>query len=584
MAFDGILLRALRNEIASALLGARISKIAQPEKEEILLTLKTETGQVRLLLSGSASLPFVCLTEENKPSPMTAPGFTMLLRKHLGGGRILSVQQPGLERVLDLAVEAPDEMGDLKEKHLIVEIMGKYSNIILTDGNRMILDAVRRVPPAVSSVRTVLPGKEYFIPETQNKADLLSCPREDFLNRLQDTDTLAGAFSKHYTGISVQSAEEFLFRTGWDSSRSVSSLSSVEKEQFADTAAALCREISEGLFQPAIAYENGEPKAYSALGLPSYEAGNNRNVRVEHFDSPSRMVRAYLSDKDTSVNMRQRSSDLRKIIQNLIERASKKLDLQVSQMRDTEKMEKLKLYGELLNAYSYTMSPGQKSVTVLNYYTNEEMTVPTDPALTIADNAKKYFDRYGKLKRTARALETLIPQTEAELSHLKGILVSLDICTDQEALSEIREEMAESGYVRQKTGKKDRRGKTGFVPYHYRSSDGFDIYVGKNNLQNDRLTFRFAEGNDIFMHAKQMPGSHVIIRTEGREVPDRTYEEGGALAAYYSAGRDSEKVEIDYVVKKEVKKPAGAKPGFVVYYTNYSLVAVPDITGIERIK
>ena len=584
MPLDGIFVRALTSELSGVLKDARVNKIAQPEKEEILISFKTLSGLKRVLLSGSASLPFVFLTEENKPSPMTAPGFTMLLRKHIGNGRLLDVRQPGLERVIDFCFEAPDEMGDLTEKHLIIELMGKYSNIILTDGSGTILDAVRRVPPSVSSVRTVLPGKPYFIPETQGKRDLLSESPEDFLGQLLPTDTLEKALSSHYTGISIPSASEMLYGAGLDGSRFVSSLSEEEKEAFGSAVFQWVQKIREADFTPEAVMSGRAPLAFSAMPLPSYAGKEDPSISTRRYDSPSALLEQYLSEKNTSVNMRQRSQDLRKILQTLIERASKKLDLQESQMRDTEKKDKLKLYGELLNAYSYTLPSGEKSVTVLNYYTNEDLRIPTDPELSPAENAKKYFERYGKLKRTAEALESLIPETRSELEHLKGILVSLDLSTDPETLTEIREEMAESGYVRRQSGKNGRKAKITSSPYHYRSSDGFDIYVGKNNLQNDRLTFRFAEGNDIFMHAKKMPGSHVIIRTEGREVPDRTYEEGGALAAYYSAGRDSEKVEIDYVLKKEVKKPAGAKPGFVVYYTNYSLIGIPDISGIERIR
>ena len=584
MAFDGILLRALRDELEKELHEARISKIAQPEKDELLLTFKTGNGQKRLLMSGSASLPLLYLTEENKPSPMTAPGFTMLLRKYIGSGRLLQIHQMGLERALDFEFEALDELGDLRRLHLIIEIMGKYSNIIFTDDQMVILDAVRRIPPTVSSVRTVLPGRDYFIPETQGKRDIFSESPEEFREKLLDTDTLSQALAAHYTGLSVQSVSELLFEYGFDGSAYISSLSDQEISRFTEAVFSFLQRIERQEFVPEIAEKNREPLAFSAMGLPSYRNSTDPAVQVRRFPSVSRMLEYYLSQKNTAVSMRQRSSDMRKTVQNLIERASKKLDLQKKQMQDTEKRERLRLYGELLQAYSYSLPSGEKSVTVLNYYTNEELTIPTDPELSPSENAVKYFDRYGKLKRTAQALEKLIPETEDELQHLREIMVSIDLAQDGETLSEIREEMAEAGYSKRISQKNVRKASKNSAPFHFRSSDGFDIYVGKNNLQNDRLTFRFAENSDIFMHAKKMPGSHVIIRTGGQEVPDRTYEEAGALAAYFSSGRVSEKVEIDYVEKKQVKKPAGARPGFVVYYTNYSLIAVPDISGIERIS
>ena len=584
MAFDGILVRALQRELQKALSDARVNKIAQPEKEELLVTFKTPNGLTRLLMSGSASLPFLYLTDENLPSPQTAPAFTMLLRKHIGSGRLIAVTQPGLERVLDFLFEAPDEMGDIGEKHLIIELMGKYSNIILTDGDYTILDAIRRVPPSLSSVRTVLPQKPWFIPKTQEKKELLEENFDSFREALPDTDTLPEALSRRYTGISIQSASEFVYENGFDASCPISALTADEKDRFSEAVMAFKQKILDGDFSPAISYEQGIPVSFSAIGLPSYQARRDSGVTVQSFDSPSEMLRHYLSEKNTAVNMRQRSADLRKITETLLTRQSRKLDLQRRQMKDTEKTEKLKLYGELLNAYSYSLPVGEKSVTVQNYYTGEDLVIPTDPDLSIADNAKNYFERYGKLKRTAKALSELIPETEAELLHLREILRSIDQCTDPDTLSEIREEMAQAGYVKRNVRKKGRKEKIVSEPYRFRSSDGFEILVGKNNLQNDRLTFRIAENADIFMHAKNMPGSHVIIRTGGREVPDRTYEEGGALAAWFSEGRNSEKVEIDYVKKKEVKKPAGAKPGFVVYYTNYSLMAVPDISAIERIS
>ena len=283
--------------------------------------------------------------------------------------------------------------------------------------------------------------------------------------------------------------------------------------------------------------------------------------------------------------MRQKSSDLRHLVQNLIERTAKKADLQRRQLSDTDKREKYRIYGELLNAYGYDCPPDAKSYEVFNYYTDQMMTIPLDPTMTAKENAQKYFERYNKLKRTFEALSTLTVETENELAHLESIMTSIDIAASDIDLDEIRRELGESGYIKSHgpKGRKDNRRKC--VPYHYLSSDGFDIYVGKNNYQNEELTFKFAQGNDIWMHAKKTPGSHVIIQTNGREVPDRTYEEAGSLAAvYYSKAKTAPKAEVDYIERKFVKKPAGAKPGFVIYHTNYSLVASPDISSLKLIS
>lgn len=268
-------------------------------------------------------------------------------------------------------------------------------------------------------------------------------------------------------------------------------------------------------------------------------------------------------------------------MQTALERDIKKYDLQLAQMKDTEKREKYRIYGELLNTYGYSAKPGDKSLTAVNYYTNEPVTIPLDPTLSATENAKKYFDKYGKLKRTYEALSELTTQVKEEIDHLETISTALDIALKEEDLVEIKEELTQSGYIRRKGGTK--KAKITSKPFHYLSSDGFHIYVGKNNFQNDELTFKFATGNDWWFHAKKMAGSHVVVKSKDGELPDHIFEIAGQLAAYYSKGRTAPKVEIDYIQKKQVKKPAGAKPGFVVYYTNYSLMAEPSLKGVREV-
>ena len=276
------------------------------------------------------------------------------------------------------------------------------------------------------------------------------------------------------------------------------------------------------------------------------------------------------------------SSDLRRIVSTALERNIKKYDLQLKQMRDTEKKDKYRIYGELLNTYGYGVEPGAKSMTALNYYTNEDIAIPLDPMLTAGENAKKYFDKYNKLKRTFEALSQLTLETKSEIDHLESVSNALDIAQKEEDLVQIKEELIESGYIRRKGGSK--KVKVTSRPFHYVSSDGYDIYVGKNNYQNDELTFRFASGNDWWFHAKGMPGSHVVVKSRGDELPDSTFEDAARLAAHYSRGRGQEKVEIDYTEKKNVKKPGGGKPGFVVYYTNYSMMIDSDISALKQIE
>ncbi len=308
-----------------------------------------------------------------------------------------------------------------------------------------------------------------------------------------------------------------------------------------------------------------------------YESDEQKKI-----PSISALLEQYYAEKSIYTRIRQKSVDLRKIVQTALERNVKKYDLQIRQIKDTEKKDKYRVYGELLNTYGYQVPEGSRSTEALNYYTNEMITIPLDPLLTPSENAKKYFDRYGKLKRTYEALSKLTVEVKEEIDHLESIQTALDIALREDDLTQIREELIASGYIRRKGGTK--KVKITSRPFHYLSSDGFHMYVGKNNYQNDELTFKFATGGDWWFHAKGMPGSHVILKAEGKELPDRAFEEAARLAAYYSKAREQNKIEIDYVEKKNVKKPGGAKPGFVVYYTNYSMAIDPDISALTLVE
>ncbi len=603
MAFDGLTIANIVSELNHNLLGGRIYKIAQPEEDELLLTVKTNDGQKRLLLSAGASLPLIYLTESNKPSPMTAPNFCMLLRKHLQNGRIVRISQPGLERIIRMDIEHLDEMGDLCHKTLVTEIMGKHSNIIFCDAQDRIIDSIKRVSAAVSSVREVLPGKPYFVVETQDKLNVLETDYPTFYETVSSKPRpLFKALYGSFTGISPILAQELCFRAGLDGELSVAAFADADFRALYRIVEDLKRIVSEEDYAPCIAYNGKQPVEFAAIPLTLY-GGNVAQAsgdRLLPFDSMSALLETYYAEKNTLTRIRQKSADLRHIVQTALERTVKKYDLQIRQMQDTEKRETYRIYGELLNTYGYGAAPGDKSIQVVNYYTNEPMTIPLDETLSATENAKRYFDKYNKLKRTYEALSELTQEVKAEIDHLESISAALDIALQEEDLVEIREELIESGYIRRRdyggpalragSGKNNRKqnGKKVKVtskPFHYVSSDGFHIYVGKNNYQNDELTFHFATGNDWWFHAKGMAGSHVVVKTEGAaELPDRTFEEAARLAAYYSKGRGADKVEIDYIQKKHVKKPGGAKPGFVVYYTNFSMMASGDIDGIELIE
>ena len=577
MAFDGITIANITNELNQKLSGGRIRKIAQPESDELLLTIKSVEGNFRLLISASASLPLIYLTDNNKPSPMTAPNFCMLLRKHIENGRIVKISQPGLERIIRFDIEHLDELGDLRCKTLIVEIMGKHSNIIFCDEQDKIIDSIKHVSLQMSSVREVLPGRTYFIPVTQEKSDPLDLSLDSFTALVGAKSTkLAKAIYTSYTGVSPVAANEVVFRSGLNAEMSGNSLSELEMLHLFKTFSYFMEDVKCGNFSPQIIYNEKTPVEYSALPLTMYADFNH----VEN-ESISQILETYYAERNTVTRIRQRSVDLRKIVQTALERSRKKYDLQAKQLQDTEKRDTYRIYGELLTTYGYSAEPGAKAIEVLNYYTNEEISIPLDPQISALENAKKYFDKYGKLKRTYEAVSELLEETGSEVAHLDSISTALDIALSEEDLVEIKEELMEYGYIKKRHpgGKKP---KITSKPFHYISSDGYHMYVGKNNFQNEELTFKFATGNDWWFHAKGVPGSHVIVKTDGEtDMPDATFEEAGRLAAYYSQNRGNEKVEIDYIQKKHIKKPKGGKPGFVVYYTNYSLMIDSDISNIQ---
>ena len=573
MAFDGIVIANLVRDFKQALEGGRVTKIAQPEKDELLFTIKNQKNSWRLLISASASLPLIYFTEANKPSPLTAPNFCMLLRKHIGSARIVSVTQPGLERVIQIEFEHLDELGDLCRKKLMVEIMGKHSNIIFCREDGTILDSIKHVSAQLSSVREVLPGRPYFIPMTVEKKNPLEVTEEEFRTVLTASPSpLHKALYQKLTGLSPIMGTEICHLASIDGDVPASSLNDLEMTHLYHTFSLLMEDVKEGRFQPNIVYQDGNPVEFASLPLTCFEGGDYQAVA---YDSISALLEDYYSAMNRVNRIKQKSVDLRKIVQTLLERNYKKYDLQEKQLKDREKREKYQIYGELLNTYGYELSGGEKSFTCLNYYTGQEVTIPLDDQLSAKENAQKHFDKYNKLKRTYEALTDQVAETKREIEHLESISTALDIALKEEDLVEIKEEMMEYGYIKKRPAG-SKKPKITSRPLHYISSDGFHIYVGKNNYQNEEVTFKLANGGDWWFHAKGIPGSHVIVKTEGKELPDRVFEEAGALAAYYSKGRDNDKVEIDYIQRKHVKKAAGGAPGFVIYHTNYSLIASPS--------
>ena len=581
MSIDGICLHALTHELDQTLSGSHIKKIAQPEKEELIITASKDRTTYRLLISALPSLPVIYLTSENKESPMTAPNFCMLLRKYINGGKIASISQVGMERVIDIEIEHLNELGDPAKKHLYVEIMGKHSNIILCDENNTILDSIKHVSAAVSSVREVLPNRDYFIPTQADHYNCFDITKETFYNDLLKRPySLKKMILSSLTGFGPVMAEELCFRSDLDSDASVLSLSDWQKDTLYQNFLTLKDALSNNTYHPVLITDSSTQKPVEVY---PFELQIYKDKTSTPYPSISNALEAFYATKNLRNNMDQKSQDLRKQINILLERNVKKLNIQSKQLQDTQSMDKFQLYGELLTANAYQLEAGQKKVTVFNYYTNEEITIPVDETLSIMENANKFYAKYNKLKRTQEALTTYMEESKKSIEHLKMILSALSIAENEADLTMIRQELYDYGFTKKRPQtKKGQNKKT--KPLHFVTDDGYHIYVGKNNYQNEEVTFKIATGNDWWFHSKTIPGSHVIVKANNEELPDHIFEVAASLAGYYSNGRDQDKIEIDYTQKKQLKKVAGAAPGYVIYHTNYSITVRPSKDGVTELK
>lgn len=583
MAFDGITVSAIVNEMNSKLIGGRLFKIAQPETDELLITIKNNKSQYKLMLSANASLPLVYFTEASKPSPLTAPVFCMLLRKHINNGRIISITQPSMERIIDISVEHLDEMGDLCHKHLMIELMGKYSNIIFCDENNKIIDSIKHIPAHISSVREVLPGRDYFIPDTLNKISIFDLNEEYFINTICTKSlSVAKALYMSITGFSPLISEELCHRSSIDSSLPICELSEIEQKHLFNMTSLVIDDIKSCNFSYNIYYKNNEPYDYSVLPLSMCS-----DLKSVQYEEVSPLLEKYYSEKNMVSRMRQRSADLRQIVQTALSKDYRKYNLQLKQLKDTEKREKYRIYGELITAFGYQLSEAADKLICENYYDdNKEISIPLNKDLSAIDNAKAYFEKYNKLKRTFEALSSITMQTDSEIKHLESIQTALDLASTEDDLKEIKEELIQFNYIKRKSS--DKKSKFKSVPLHFISCEGHDIYVGKNNFQNEEITFNVANGNDLWFHAKGIPGSHVVLKTNGDTISDAEYEEAGRLAAHYSKANtqksnSSAKIEVDYIERKHVKKTNGGAPGFVIYHTNYSMLIDSNIENIKQV-
>lgn len=580
MALDGVVLSNVVYDLKNTILNGKIDKINQPEKDELIFNIRSNRKNHKLLLTAEASNPRVHFTTVQKTNPMTPPSLCMLFRKHLVGGKIIEITQPGLDRVIHFTIEHYDEMNDLARKHLIVEIMGRHSNIILTDSDYLILESVKRVSAAMSSLREVFPGRTYVKPPAGEKTDFRTVETlQDFIGHLDKKLQIQPALYKSFYGISATLSESVCYNAGINGSTYIEEMSDSDFDAIYFEMQELKRAIAEGDYKPTIYIEDNTYSDFHSTGLShmaSFETRTPETISV--------LLDDYYKTRANQVRMKQKSVDLRKLVQTLLDRNTKKLSLQQKQLKDTKDKDKFKIKGELIQANLYQIEEGAKSIEVLNYYTNEMVKITLKENLTAVQNANKFFDKYNKKKRTEIAVVEQIESTKREIMHLESVQYSLDnaeLATDIEA---IRKELMDAGYIKYKsTHKKDKRMKPS-KPLHFLSKDGFHIYVGRNNEQNEFLSTKFAHNSDWWFHTKEVPGSHVIVVTKGKELPDETYEEAAALAAYYSKAKDSTKVTVDYVQAKFIKKPPATPLGFVIYNTNYSLHIAPSKGNLEEIQ
>ena len=565
MAFDAVAVRCLVKDLKDKLINSRIDKIHQPEKDEITINLRTMTDNFKLVLSASPAHPRVHFTNVSKKNPINAPMFCMRLRKHIGSGKITDIEQIGFERIIKFSIESYDELGDLTTKYLIVEIMGRHSNIILTNQDMRILDCIKHIDFTVSSVRQLLPGLDYVSPPVQDKTDLTEISETaniDFSSPIQTADK---AILSAIAGISPLTSREIVYRAFGRTDVKCSELTDNGRNKLLYETVKLAKDVQQNNFSPCMIINSvsGKLMEFSATPITQYES----LAEIKEFDDISVLLDTFYRTRDMHERMRQKSADLVKLLNNNIERVSKKLGILNKTLADSENKDKYKIYGDLLMANLYNMKNGQSSVEVIDYYKEDSPTVkiPLSPQLSPSQNAQKYYKRYNKAKNAEIEAAKQIENAKNDLEYLESTLAAIETSDTESDLNAIRAELIAEGYLNRKFNPKKQK-QNASKPMHFVSSDGFDIYVGKNNTQNDYLTLKFANSSDLWFHTKNIHGSHTIIKLGlDKDVPKTTIVEAAELAAYYSKGRDSSQVPVDFTQIKNVKKPNGAKPGMVIY-------------------
>lgn len=587
MAFDACMLAAIISEISAVATGGRIEKIYQPEKDEILIQMRTFTGGKKLLINVSSSNPRISFTSVQKENPIQAPMFCMLLRKHLTGATLEGITQCGFERVCILAFKTRDEMGYECKKYLIAEIMGKYSNLIFADENMKIISSIKTIDFTTSSLRQVLPGMKYELPPPQNKANPLETNIDEFArlyNEFPEDKTCEKFICAAYLGIASVTARELTYRA---TNKSSPSLFECTAESLYKGLSFVLDTINSGDFSPCIIYENNTPVEYAFFELKHY----GDTLMCKHFESISEMLDTFFESRDKEARIKQRAADLFKILAQAESRILKKLNVQKSEIAECDNAIVYKKYADMITANMYQLKRGQTTVELIDYDDwNEEAEdfgrciIELDERLTPAANAQKYYKKYNKSKTAKIELSKQIEIGENELKYINTVFDALTKAETTADLNEIRMELYRSGYASKMKGYAAPKKQPAPIVAKFKTTNGYTVYCGKNNVQNEYITHKLAEKHDYWFHAKNTPGSHVLLVTNGEEPPEQDFTDAAEIAAFYSKTNSGSRVEVDYLFAKGVKKVTGAKPGFVIYNNNWSAYVTPNEEKIKNMR
>lgn len=573
MALDGIFLHLLSQELKDVLLGAKVDKIHQTQKTELIFTMRTRSGAYRLLVSASGNAPRLHLTAHAIENPASPPMLCMLMRKHLGGATLIDIRQEGFDRILKLIFSCVNEIGDRVERTLVVEIMAQYSNIILLDENEVIIDSVKRVDSTKSSVRQVLPSLKYELPPARNKLDILSADTDAIISELTKKDViLSNAILNTVEGMSPVLCRELAYRAS-ASETPANELTSVQIEKLKFELDVLKNTVINRTVSPtAVADADGKLLDFSFIPVTQYGSV----AKYTSCESLSQVLEDFYFERERLARTRSKAEDFFKTVNNLIERLAKKISNQMTELEECKDREEKRIFAELINANLYRLSKGSAVYELENYYDeNKLVRISVKPELTPAENAQRYYKEYRKLRTAEEKLTELIEQGRQDLEYLRTVLDELNRAETEREIAEIRQELADGGFVKHKSQGKQKKSQP-MPPFEFTSPDGFKVYVGRNNIQNDKLSLKTAAKTDLWFHIQKAPGSHVILSLEGKEPTDTALEFAAKTAAYFSSGRQAGAVEVDYTQVRNLKKPTGAKPGYVIYHVYNSILAKPE--------